>query len=106
MPNVLYPQATANDRPIDSTLQTYAKKAKEQTVEHFLTKNVRTRRALVENNATRYGLTKRTRVDFQLFDKNRISRKPLTVQDKTYSRKIRNDPASEAIHRTLIRRDK
>mgnify|MGYP005809278321 FL=1 len=71
-----------------------------------MTKNVIARRAIVENNATRYGLKKRTGVNFQLFGKNRISRKPITVQDKTYSRKIRNDPASEAIHRTLIRRDK
>ena len=39
-------------------------------------------RALVEINATRYGLTKRTGVDFQRFDRNRMSGKPLDIKDK------------------------
>ena len=39
-------------------------------------------RALVEINATRYGLEKRTGVDFQRFDKNRMSGKPLSLQDR------------------------
>ena len=39
-------------------------------------------KALVEINATRYGLKKRTGVDFQRFDKNRMSGKSLTLQDK------------------------
>ena len=39
-------------------------------------------RALVEINATRYGLEKRTGVDFQRFDKNRYSQKKLTLSDK------------------------
>lgn len=39
-------------------------------------------RALVEINATRYGLEKRTGVDFQRFDKNRYSGKKLSLSDK------------------------
>lgn len=38
--------------------------------------------ALVEINYARYGLTKRTGVDFQRFDKNRMSGKPLQLSDK------------------------
>lgn len=61
-------------------------------------------RALVEINATRYGLEKRTGVDFQLFDKNRISGKPLTVQDKNIfpEDKERFQLGSHDMHRTLI----
>lgn len=47
-----------------------------------MTKNVIARRALVEINATRYGLEKRTGVDFQRFDKNRYSGKKLSLSDK------------------------
>ena len=39
-------------------------------------------KALVEINSARYGLEKRTGVDFQVFGKNRMSGKPLTIQDK------------------------
>lgn len=39
-------------------------------------------KALVEINATRYGLEKRTGVDFQKFNKNRMSGKPLKIEDK------------------------
>lgn len=39
-------------------------------------------KALVEINSTRYGLTKRTGVDFQRFDKNRMSGKELNLKDK------------------------
>lgn len=39
-------------------------------------------KALVEINATRYGLEKRTGVDFQVFGKNRMSGKPLKIEDK------------------------
>lgn len=39
-------------------------------------------KALVEINATRYGLEKRTGVDFQRFNKNRMSGKPLDLSDK------------------------
>ena len=39
-------------------------------------------KALVEINATRYGLKKRTGVDFQRFSKNRMSGKSLRIDDK------------------------
>ena len=39
-------------------------------------------KALVEINYERYGLPKRTGVDFQRFDKSRMSGKPLRVEDK------------------------
>lgn len=39
-------------------------------------------KALVEINASRYGLEKRTGVDFQRFSKNRMSGKPLSLKDK------------------------
>ena len=39
-------------------------------------------KALVEINASRYGLEKRTGVDFQRFNKNRMSGKPLQLKDK------------------------
>lgn len=39
-------------------------------------------RALVEINATRYGLEKRTGVDFQKFSQNRMSGKRLKIEDK------------------------
>ena len=39
-------------------------------------------KALVEINATRYGLEKRTGVDFQKFSTNRMSGKSLTLKDK------------------------
>ena len=38
-------------------------------------------KALVEINANRYGLPKRTGVDFQRFSKNRITKKPLRLND-------------------------
>ena len=38
--------------------------------------------ALVEINSERYGLEKRTGVDFQRFSKNRMSNKPLSLKDK------------------------
>ena len=39
-------------------------------------------KALVEINATRYGLKKRTGVDFQRFKENRFSGKKLNLSDK------------------------
>lgn len=39
-------------------------------------------KALVEINHERYGLPKRTGVDFQRFDTNRMSGKPLRLSDK------------------------
>lgn len=39
-------------------------------------------KALVEINATRYGLTKRTGVDFQRFNENRLTGKKIRLSDK------------------------
>ncbi len=39
-------------------------------------------KALVEINASRYGLKGRTGVDFETFSKNRMSGKPLDLKDK------------------------
>lgn len=38
--------------------------------------------ALVEINSSRYGLTKRTGVDYQVFVRNRLTKKPLSLKDK------------------------
>ncbi len=39
-------------------------------------------KALIEINASRYGLTQRTGVDFEKFSKNQMSGKPLKLEDK------------------------
>ena len=49
--------------------------AKLKSIKIFDANNKNADRALVEINATRYGLEKRTGVDFQRFDKNRYSQK-------------------------------
>lgn len=61
-------------------------------------------KALVEINATRYGLKKRTGVDFQTFNKNRMSGKPLTVHDKKVfpENKERFKLGSHDLNRALI----
>ena len=61
-------------------------------------------KALVEINSARYGLEKRTGVDFQVFGKNRMSGKPLTVQDKDVfpEGKERFKLGSHDLNRTLI----
>lgn len=61
-------------------------------------------KALVEINATRYGLEKRTGVDFQTFSKNRMSGKPLSVQDKKVfpEGKERFKLGSHDLNRTLV----
>lgn len=56
--------------------------AKLKSIKIFDANNKNADRALVEINATRYGLEKRTGVDFQRFDKNRYSQKKLTLSDK------------------------
>ena len=56
--------------------------AKLKSIKIFDAKGRNADKALVEINATRYGLEKRTGVDFQKFDKNRMSGKSLTLEDK------------------------
>lgn len=56
--------------------------AKLKSIKIFDEKGKNADKALVEINATRYGLEKRTGVDFQRHSKNRMSGKPLRVDDK------------------------
>lgn len=63
-----------------------------------------TNKALVEINASRYGLQKRTGVDFQVFSKNRMSGKDLSLEDKKVfpEDKERFKLGSHDLNRTLI----
>lgn len=56
--------------------------AKLKSIKIFDENNRNADKALVEINATRYGLEKRTGVDFERFSKNRMSGKPLKLDDK------------------------
>ena len=56
--------------------------AKLKSIKKFSSDGKNADKALVEINAKRYGLPKRTGVDYQTFNKNRMSDKPLTVKDK------------------------
>ena len=59
--------------------------------------------ALIEINSQRYGLKVRTGVDFQVFDKNRMSKKNLTIEDKRVFPKNEEEFSlgSHDLHRTL-----
>lgn len=61
-------------------------------------------KALVEINAGKYGLEKRTGVDFQRFSKNRMSGKPLKLSDKDVfpEGKERFKLSSHDTHRVLV----
>ena len=61
-------------------------------------------KALIEINASRYGLQKRTGIDFQVFDKNRMSGKKLSLKDKKVfpEDKERFKLGSHDLNRTLI----
>ena len=65
-------------------------------------------RALVEINATRYGLEKRTGVDFQTFDQNRMSKKPLQLEDDDVfpEGKERFKLGSHDTHKVLVHTNK
>ncbi len=77
--------------------------AKLKSIKIFDANNKNADRALVEINATRYGLEKRTGVDFQRFDKNRYSQKKLTLSDKKVfpEQKARFKLGSHDLARTL-----
>ena len=60
----------------------YVSVAKLKSIKKFDENGKNADRTLVEINATGYGLQKRTGVDFQVFNKNRMSGKPLTLSDK------------------------
>ena len=56
--------------------------AKLKSVKKFDENGKNADKAVVEINHERYGLPNRTGVDFQRFDTNRMSGKPLRVEDK------------------------
>ena len=55
---------------------------KAETIKKFDENGKNADGALVEINHERYGLPNRTGVDFQRFDKNRMSGRPLRLDDK------------------------
>lgn len=67
-------------------------------------------KALVEINQDRYGLKMRTGIDFQVFDKNRMSGKKLKIEDRRVfpEKKERFTLGSHDLHNTLahIKRNK
>ena len=56
--------------------------AKLKSIKKFDVQGRNADKALVEINSSRYGLPKRTGVDFQVFGKNRMSKKALSLSDK------------------------
>ena len=64
--------------------------------------------ALIELNYKKYGLNKRNGVDYQRFDKNRMSNKPLTLEDKRIfpEGKERFKLSSHDTHRVVIHTEK
>ena len=56
--------------------------AKLKSIKIFDENNRNADKALVEINATRYGLKRRTGVDFERFSKNRMSKQSLKLSDK------------------------
>lgn len=56
--------------------------AKLKSIKIFDENNRNADKALVEINATRYGLERRTGVDFERFSKNRMSKQALKLSDK------------------------
>ena len=60
-------------------------------------------KALAEINHERYGLAKRTGVDYEVFSQNRMSKQPLQVTDKKVfpEQKPRFALGSHDLHKTL-----
>ena len=82
----------------------YVSVAKLKSIKKFDENGKNADRALVEINATRYGLQKRTGVDFQVFDTNRMSGKPLRLSDKKVfpEEKERFTLSSHDLNRSLV----
>ncbi len=78
--------------------------AKLKSIKIFDENNRNADKALVEINATRYGLSKRTGVDFQVFKNNRMSGKPLKLEDEQVfpEKKPRFKLGSHDLSRTLV----
>ncbi|MBP3402257.1 MAG: hypothetical protein J6K85_04260 [Clostridia bacterium] len=64
--------------------------------------------ALLELNYQKYGLKKRTGVDYQRFDKNRMSKQPLALDDRRVfpEGKERFKLSSHDTHRAIIHTEK
>lgn len=60
----------------------FIKVSKLKTIKKFDDNNKNADKALVEINHQRYDLPNRTGVDFQVYSKNRITKKNLTLSDK------------------------
>ncbi|WP_251612056.1 hypothetical protein [Pumilibacter muris] len=56
--------------------------AKLKSIKKFDENGKNADKALVEINSARYGLPKRTGVDYEVFSQNRMSKQPLQVSDK------------------------
>lgn len=78
--------------------------AKLKSIKKFDEKGRNADKALQEINQERYGLTKRTGVDFERFDKNRIKKKALKIEDKDVfpDGKEEFKLGSKDLHRALI----
>ena len=78
--------------------------AKLKSIKKFNIDGKNADRALVEINYKRYGLSKRTGVDYQRFHKNRMSQKPLDIRDNKVfpEQKPRFKLGSHDLHRVIV----
>lgn len=78
--------------------------AKLKSIKNVDGNNRNTDKKLVEINYKQYGLKKRTGVDYQRFENNRITQRPLRLDDKKVfpEQKERFKLSSHDLHRTLI----
>ena len=78
--------------------------AKLKSIKKFDSQGRNADKALVEINSARYGLPKRTGVDFQVFSQNRMSNKPLSLSDKKVfpENNERFSLGSRDLHRSLL----
>ena len=84
--------------------------AKLKSVKKFDENGKNADKALVEINHERYGLPNRTGVDFQRFDTNRMSGKPLRVEDKKIFHEgkerftLSNNDTDRVLHHTGVKK--
>ena len=78
--------------------------AKLKSIKNFDENGRNADRMLVEINAGKYGLEKRTEVDYQIFRKNRLSGKNLSLKDKEVfpEDKERFKLSSHDTHRAIV----
>lgn len=86
--------------------------AKVKSIKKFDENGKNADRALTEINHERYGLPKRSGIDFQLFDTNRMSGKPLRIDDKKVFPEgkeryvLSGRDTDRALHHTRVRKRK